>query len=157
MGQGFLGLLLQDPLDAAFLAQAPPLLLVVLKVVPGHLLAVTREQLKLLEQVGDAGLIFDQIEGGQIATETALHQLLRLGQLIALQQVEHHAVAGGELAHQGIGGAGGQLARLAHPLKPALHRDHIALGIKAPAARPAGHLQEFTPHQGAMAPFGALA
>ena len=156
MGEGFLGLLLQDPQQAPLLPQPAPVLLVVLEVVPGHIAAAAFEGGQLGGEFGDAVFVVGQIEGGEVAAEAALHQLLRLGQVVALQQVEHHAVAGGELAHQRIGGAGGQGAGLAHPLEAALHRDHIALGIEAAAAGPPRHLQELTAHQGPVAPLGAL-
>ena len=37
MGQGFFGLLLQDPQDAALFPQPGPLLFIVFKVFPGHI------------------------------------------------------------------------------------------------------------------------
>ena len=48
---------------------------------------------------------------------------------MTLQQVEHHAVAGGELTHQRIGRARGQLSRLTHPLKSTLNGHHITLRV----------------------------
>ena len=75
---------------------------------------------------------------------------------MALQQVEHHAVAGCELTDEGISRACGQLSRLSHPFKTTLHRHHIALGIKAPPTGTTGHLQEFAGHQRPVAPLGAL-
>ena len=156
MGQGFLGLLLQDPQQAALFPQPAALLLVVLKVFPRHIGNGFSQQLQLLAQFSDAALIFRQIKGGQIAAKAALHQLFGLGELVALQQVQHHAVAGRELAHQRIGRAGGELARFPHAFKAALHRDHIALGIQTAAARAAGHLQKLTGHQRPVAVFGAL-
>ena len=156
MGHRFLGLLLQDPQQPPLFPQAAALLLVILKIVPGHLHRLIAQLAELIAQLGNAGLIFREIERGQIAPETALHQLLGLGQLIALQQVQHHAVAGGELAHQRIRRCGGQLAGFAHPFKAALHRDHIALGVESAAAGAAGHLQKLTAHQRPMAPLGAF-
>ena len=75
---------------------------------------------------------------------------------MAGQEIEHHPVAGGELTDQRICRARGQLTGLTHPLKTALHRDHIALGVETSAAGTAGHLQKLTGHQGPMAPFGAF-
>ena len=156
MGQGLLGLLLQNPQQAPLFEQTTALLLVVLEFIPVHIGISGGQQLQLAGEFGDTGLVVGQIEAGQVAAETAIHQLAGLGQVVALQQVEHHAVAGGELAHQWIGGAGGQGAGLAHAFKAALHRHHITLGIQTPPAGPTRHLQELTAHQRPVAPLSAL-
>ena len=156
VGQGLLGLMLQNPLQAPFLAQATALLFIVLKVFPGHIARAVLELLKPFAQLGDRRLVIGQIQGGQIPPEAALDQLLGLGQVVALQQVQHHAVAGGELADQRVSRSRGQLARLAHPLKAALHRDHIALGVEPAAAGPARHLQKLAAHERTVTPLGAL-
>ena len=75
---------------------------------------------------------------------------------MALQQVEYHAVTGGELADQGIRRAGGQLTRFPNALEPALNGDDVALGIQAATPGATSHLQELTAHQRTMAPFGAF-
>ena len=75
---------------------------------------------------------------------------------MALQQVQHHAVAGCELTHQRIRLAGRQLTSLPHAFEATLNRDDISLGIQTAPSCSTGHLQEFTPHQGAMAPLCSL-
>ena len=156
MGQGLLSLLLKNPQQPALVPQPTPLFLVVLEVIPGHIGITGSQELQLLAELGDTGLVLGQIQAGQVAAKAALHQLPGLRQVVALQQIQHHAVAGSELAHQRIGGTGGQGAGLPHPFKAALHRHHIALGVEATSAGPAGHLQEFAAHQRPMAPLGAL-
>ena len=59
MGNGFLGLLLQDPQNAPLFAQVSSLLFVVLEVVPGHLAGAILQAFELLHQLADAGLVLD--------------------------------------------------------------------------------------------------
>ena len=75
---------------------------------------------------------------------------------MSLQEVEHHPVAGGELTHQRIGRACRQLPGFPHALETTLNRDDIALGVETTSSGTTRHLQEFTAHQGAMAPLSAL-
>ena len=156
MGQGLLGLLLQDAQQTSLFPQAAALLFVVLEVFPGDIRHRLAQQLQLLAQFSDARLILGQIESGQVAPKAPLHQLLGLVEVVAGQQIEHHPVAGHELTHQRIGRTGSQLTGLPDPLKTALHRHHVALGVEPAAAGAASHLQKFTGHQRPMPVLGAL-
>ena len=115
-------------------------LFVLLKVLPGDVSGHPLELTELQPQLGQRVFFLHQIQAGQITTETALHQLPCLVEVMALQQVEHHAVAGGELADQGIRRAGGQLTRFPNALEPALNGDDVALGIQAATPGATSHL-----------------
>ena len=156
VGNGLRSLLPQGAQQTVFFPQLGPLLLVAVQILPGDGRQVLAHGLHLFGQLGNGLLLVHQAQAGQIPPEAALHQFLGLAEGIALQQVEHHAVAGGELTHQGIGRAGGQLPRFPHPLKTALDRHHMAFPVEATAACPPRHLEKLTGHQGAMARFRAL-
>ena len=156
VGHGFLRLLPQGAQETVLFPQLGPLLFVAVQVLPGDGGQVLTHGLHLGGQLVDGPLLIHQAQAGQIPPKAALHQRLGLAEGIALQQVEHHAVAGGELAHQGIGRAGGQLPRFPHPFKAALDRHHMAPLVQAPAPCPPRHLEKLAGHQGAMARFRAL-
>ena len=117
---------MKNPQQAPLLPQASSELFVLLEVfprdVPGHPLELS----ELQPQLGQHVLLLHQIQAGEIAPEAALHQLPCLVEVMALQQVEHHAVTGRELADQRISRAGGQLTGFPNALKPALNGDDIA-------------------------------
>ena len=156
IGQRLLGLLLKDAEQAPLFAEPPTHFFVVLKVFPGDVAGDALQLAELQPQLGQVLLVLHEVQPRQVAAKTALHQLPGLGQIVALQQVENHAVAGGELAHQGVGGTCRQLTCLTHTFEPALHRHDVALRIEAPPSGPAGHLEELTAHQRAMPPLGAF-
>ena len=147
---------MKNPQQAPLLPQASSELFVLLEVfprdVPGHPLKLS----ELQPQLGQHVLLLHQIKAGEVAPEAALHQLPCLVEVMALQQVEHHAVTGRELADQRISRAGGQLTGFPNALKTALNGDDIAPGIKAATPSATGHLQELTAHQRTMTPFRAL-
>ncbi|CAI8351807.1 MAG: Uncharacterised protein [Synechococcus sp. MIT S9220] len=151
MRQGFLGLLLKDAHQSALFAQAPTPFFVVLEVFPRHITRRPLQLPKLQTQLLKDLLLLDQVQAGQVAAEAAFHQLARLGQIMALQQVEDHPITGGELAHQRIWRTRCQLTGFANSFKTALHRDHIALGVESTPSCSTSHLQKLTGHQGAMA------
>ena len=156
VGQRFLGLLLKDAEQAPLLSEPTAHFLVVLEVLPGNVAGDALQLAELQPQLGEILLVLHEVKPRQIAAKATFDQLPRLGQIVALQQVQNHAVAGGELAHQGVGGTCRQLTRFTHPFKPALHRHDVALGIEATPPGTTGHLQELTAHQRAMPPFGSL-
>ena len=99
IGQRLLGLLLKDAEQAPLFAEPATHFFVVLKVFPGDVAGDTLQLAELQPQLGQVLLVLHEVQPRQVAAETALHQLPGLGQIVALQQVENHAVAGGELAH----------------------------------------------------------
>ena len=88
-------------------------------------------------------LLGHQVQGGQVLAKAALDQGLGLIEGMGLQQVEHHAIAGGKLAHQWIGPRGGQVHGFPRPLKGAFDGDHMALLIHPAPPRAPRHLQKF--------------
>ncbi|CAI8420111.1 MAG: Uncharacterised protein [Cyanobium sp. ARS6] len=150
MGQGFLSLLLKNAHQPTLFAQSPAPFFVVLKVFPRHIASRPLQLPELQTQLLEDLLLLYQVKAGQVAPETAFHQLARLGQIMALQKVENHPIAGGELAHQRIWRTRCQLTGFTNPFEAALHSDHIPLGVKSASACATCHLQKFTGHQGAM-------